>query len=577
MGDDADAKWHRALLKKLRSAVAVKTRVDAGDAASLQKSQAGKGTKRAIDDALRALKQAGLGRDSPLVRAAFEAGAREGTTAMEKAAKRGPDGGADGLTPSKKRLKREARAEAYAEGGGGGEADASGKKASFRSSGLALGASSSKTTTPRNPHVSGHVFAACKRAVYALHALAKEPEREGAAYVFSLQKRFLSATASLSSPASLVAAAADARDSRESRCGRSRRPAGGRSTRSARRSPYRREGESGDGASRPRRLGAVRRRRAPLGRARRGDGGVVRRKPRDGDARVPGPSRRGARRGKGAAQTRRAGGLGQPAGCRQRAVGVRAPARRRRRGGGEATGRRAGGRRERRKNSFDERREPPGDERRAVGARHAPRGRSVSGRRRNGGRGARLRRRRGGARARGLHAAVRRGRGLGVRETASRSAGRRGFGARSRNARLRGVVVGGGGARLGVGRVAVVPAEKPGEHALGVRGGARRPRARGAARGGVLRHRHRRGRAPPPSARGVPSDKKRRSLRNRVARVARSTTRASTRTSTFVTFRSFLRTRSPRRTTSPRRSRRRRSFGCERWTRNKSAPPCRAR
>ena len=94
MGDDADAKWHRALLKKLRSAVAVKTRVDAGDAASLQKSQAGKGTKRAIDDALRALKQAGLGRDSPLVRAAFEAGAREGTTAMEKAAKRGPDGGA---------------------------------------------------------------------------------------------------------------------------------------------------------------------------------------------------------------------------------------------------------------------------------------------------------------------------------------------------------------------------------------------------------------------------------------------------------------------------------------------------
>ena len=209
MGDDADAKWHRALLKKLRSAVAVKTRVDAGDAASLQKSQAGKGTKRAIDDALRALKQAGLGRDSPLVRAAFEAGAREGTTAMEKAAKRGPDGGADGLTPSKKRLKREARAEAYAEGGGGGEADASGKKASFRSGGLALGASrttTTTTTTPRNPHVSGHVFAACKRAVYALHALAKEPEREGAAYV----SRFLSATASLSSPASLVAAA-DAR------------------------------------------------------------------------------------------------------------------------------------------------------------------------------------------------------------------------------------------------------------------------------------------------------------------------------------------------------------------------------
>ena len=216
MGDDADAKWHRALLKKLRSAVAVKTRVDAGDAASLQKSQAGKGTKRAIDDALRALKQAGLGRDSPLVRAAFEAGAREGTSAMEKAAKRGPDGGADGLTPSKKRLKREARAEAYAEGGGGGEADASGKKSSSRSVGERASRTTTTTTTPsgpRNPHVSGHVFAACKRAVYALHALAKEPEmtaarkeKSNAAYI----SRFLAATASLSSPASLVAAA-DAR------------------------------------------------------------------------------------------------------------------------------------------------------------------------------------------------------------------------------------------------------------------------------------------------------------------------------------------------------------------------------
>ena len=200
MGDEADAKWHRALLKKLRGAVAVKTRVDAGDAARLQKSQAGKGTKRAIDDALHALKQAGLGRDSPLVRAAFEAGAREGMTAMEKAAKRGPDGGADGLTPSKKRLKREARAEAYAEGGGGGEADASGKKSSSRSVGERASRTTTTTTTPsgpRNPHVSGHVFAACKRAVYALHALAKEPEmtaarkeKSNAAYI----SRFLAAT-----------------------------------------------------------------------------------------------------------------------------------------------------------------------------------------------------------------------------------------------------------------------------------------------------------------------------------------------------------------------------------------------
>ena len=213
MGDDADAKWHRALLKKLRSAVAVKTRVDAGDAASLQKSQAGKGTKRAIDDALHALKQAGLGRDSPLVRAAFEAGAREGKTAMEKAAKRGPDGGADGVTPSKKRLKREARAEAYAEGGGGGGEANGSTKSSSRSRGER--ASRDPTTNevgPRNPHVSGHVFAACKRAVYALHALAKEPEEKESARESksSYVSRFAAAAAAASSPASLVAAA-DAR------------------------------------------------------------------------------------------------------------------------------------------------------------------------------------------------------------------------------------------------------------------------------------------------------------------------------------------------------------------------------
>jgi 16S rRNA G1207 methylase RsmC len=213
MGDDADAKWHRALLKKLRSAVAVKTRVDAGDAASLQKSQAGKGTKRAIDDALHALKQAGLGRDSPLVRAAFEAGAREGKTAMEKAAKRGPDGGADGVTPSKKRLKREARAEAYAEGGGGGgEANGSTKSSSRSRDPRASRDPTTNEVGPRNPHVSGHVFAACKRAVYALHALAKEPEEKESARESksSYVSRFAAAAAAASSPASLVAAA-DAR------------------------------------------------------------------------------------------------------------------------------------------------------------------------------------------------------------------------------------------------------------------------------------------------------------------------------------------------------------------------------
>ena len=175
MGDTGDTKWHRALLKKLRSAVAVKSRVDAGDAGSLQKSQAGKGTKRAIDDALASLKLAGLGRDAPLVAAAFEQGLKEGGVAMELAKKRGPDGGADGTTPSKKRLKREARAEAWTTSGGGGGGD--------EKSGFGAANRIDKTipdpanaTTIRNPLVSGHVFAACKRAVFVLHALTKENE-----------------------------------------------------------------------------------------------------------------------------------------------------------------------------------------------------------------------------------------------------------------------------------------------------------------------------------------------------------------------------------------------------------------
>ena len=166
MSGGDDDKWRRALLKKLRAAVAVKTRVDAGDASSLQKTQVGKGSKKAIDDVLAKLKAAGLGRDAAEVRAAFAAGKSEGESAMAAAAKRGPDGGADG-TPSKKRLKREERASrrpddrrvrARVSSGGGDDARAS-----------------RPASEARNPGVSGHQFAACKRAVLALHALAKDP------------------------------------------------------------------------------------------------------------------------------------------------------------------------------------------------------------------------------------------------------------------------------------------------------------------------------------------------------------------------------------------------------------------
>ena len=107
-----DDKWRRALLKKLRAAVAVKTRVDAGDASSPQKTQVGKGSKKAIDDVLAKLKAAGLGRDAAEVRAAFATGKSEGESAMSAAAKRGPDGGADGTRARSASSARRARRDA---------------------------------------------------------------------------------------------------------------------------------------------------------------------------------------------------------------------------------------------------------------------------------------------------------------------------------------------------------------------------------------------------------------------------------------------------------------------------------
>jgi hypothetical protein len=446
MGDDADAKWHRALLKKLRSAVAVKTRVDAGDAASLQKSQAGKGTKRAIDDALHALKQAGLGRDSPLVRAAFEAGAREGKTAMEKAAKRGPDGGADGVTPSKKRLKREARAEAYAEGGGGGgEANGSTKSSSRSRDPRASRDPTTNEVGPRNPHVSGHVFAACKRAVYALHALAKEPEEKESARESksSYVSRFAAAAAAASSPASLVAAA-DARLAgvalwslaKTSRRAIDITSVEGTSVTGDAKSEARTTANDGDPTETTREttttIVAATQKLAVAVSERFAD--VVHTSDARGAATAAwsaaslsmhSPScldRSVAARVAGKALRRlkevAAEAVPQDAAnalwaCARLRVAVDKET-------GDKDGRRFGGTdifSRTYRNEHENKREPPGDERRAVGARDAPRGRSVSGRRR-GGCAPRRRRRRGGARNGAFHAAVRGGRSLGVRETA---------------------------------------------------------------------------------------------------------------------------------------------------------------
>ena len=74
----AAAERTAALLKKLRAAVAAKTRVDAGDP-SLQPARVEKGRKASVDDALRALKREGLGRGDELVKLALARAPRRAT------------------------------------------------------------------------------------------------------------------------------------------------------------------------------------------------------------------------------------------------------------------------------------------------------------------------------------------------------------------------------------------------------------------------------------------------------------------------------------------------------------------
>ena len=59
MGDEQE-KWRRALLKKLRGAAGVKARIDAGDGASLQRSQLAKGTASAVANLVARCVEAGL-------------------------------------------------------------------------------------------------------------------------------------------------------------------------------------------------------------------------------------------------------------------------------------------------------------------------------------------------------------------------------------------------------------------------------------------------------------------------------------------------------------------------------------
>ena len=165
MGGDEE-KWRRALLKKLRSAAGVKARIDAKDQ-SLQKSQLGKGTAKGIEDLTSQCVKAGLGRDGPEIRDALAKGADEGRAAMAAAKARGPDG-PEGQRAERKRERAAALASLASTSGGGGGRD-----------GASNGGDAKRPKRDDNAGTAGtgskHAHGECKRATWALHALAKAP------------------------------------------------------------------------------------------------------------------------------------------------------------------------------------------------------------------------------------------------------------------------------------------------------------------------------------------------------------------------------------------------------------------
>ena len=159
--------YRRALLKKLRAAVAAKTRVDAGDP-SLQPAQVEKGRKASVDDALRALKREGLGRGDELVKLALARGVAEGDALMAAAATRRSRAPAATSRDVPTASTSAARAHRHRRGHHHHHHPDDARSADA-------------VTPPPARVVSGHVRGACKRAIAALHALAKAGATDAAA------------------------------------------------------------------------------------------------------------------------------------------------------------------------------------------------------------------------------------------------------------------------------------------------------------------------------------------------------------------------------------------------------------
>ena len=161
--------YRRALLKKLRAAVAAKTRVDAGDP-SLQPAQVEKGRKASVDDALRALKREGLGRGDELVKLALARGVAEGDALMAAAATRRSRAPAATSRDVPTASTSAARAHRHRRG-----------HHHHHHHHPDDARSADAVTAPPARVISGHVRGACKRAIAALHALAKAGATDAAA------------------------------------------------------------------------------------------------------------------------------------------------------------------------------------------------------------------------------------------------------------------------------------------------------------------------------------------------------------------------------------------------------------
>jgi len=167
-----DAKWRKALVKKLRFAATVKARIESGE--TLQSDQKNKGSYEAIETLLKSLVTVGVEKDAAEVKAALKAGKEDARGAAPRKAENAAKAAALDAAQKAAAEVRRARlttsagdgAGAKSGGGGVGGGGVTGAGAGAGGGGGAGG---------------GKDYSKVKTAVWALHAIAKDPTAAAAA------------------------------------------------------------------------------------------------------------------------------------------------------------------------------------------------------------------------------------------------------------------------------------------------------------------------------------------------------------------------------------------------------------